>query len=217
MTTFPGSPKTLHAGIVLLDPISAAVQRVIGFQYAPEQLSRTLETKAFGGGGADRSQALRLSGPPVETFRVEAELDATDQLEVADGVATEVGLGAQLAVLETMLYPTSDQLLANDRLAKSGALEITPMEAPLALFVWSKSRIVPVRVTEFSVTEEAFDPALNPIRAKVTLGLRVLSVDDLGFSHKGGSLFIAYQQQKERLASMATEDTLSLLGIGGKL
>ena len=77
------------------------------------------------------------------------------------------------------------------------------MEAPLALFVWSKSRIVPVRVTDFSITEEAFDPALNPIRAKVSLGLRVLSVDDLGFAHKGGSLFMAYLQRKERLAAKA--------------
>ena len=56
------------------------------------------------------------------------------------------------------------------------------MQAPLALFVWGKNRIVPVRVTDFSITEEAFDPSLNPIRAKVSLGLRVLSIDDLGFS-----------------------------------
>src|SRR5450432_3522525 len=57
---------------------------------------------------------------------------------------------------------------------------------PLTLFVWSKSRVVPVRVFDFSVTEEAFDPNLNPIRAKISLGLRVLNVDDLGFSHPGG-------------------------------
>ena len=75
------------------------------------------------------------------------------------------------------------------------------MEAPLTLFVWSKNRIVPVRITDFSITEEAFDPALNPIRAKVSLGMRVLSVDDLGFDHKGGSLFMTYLQQKEQLAA----------------
>ena len=62
-----------------------------------------------------------------------------------------------------------------------GTLEIVPAEAPLTLFVWSKNRMLPVRITEFSITEEAFDPALNPIRAKVSLGLRVLSVNDLGF------------------------------------
>ena len=75
------------------------------------------------------------------------------------------------------------------------------MESPLTLFVWSKQRIVPVRLTDLSITEEAFDPNLNPIRAKVSLGMRVLSVDDLGFDHKGGSLFMVYLQQKERLAA----------------
>ena len=63
------------------------------------------------------------------------------------------------------------------------------METPLTLFVWSKNRIVPVRITDFSITEEAFDTVLNPIRAKISLGMRVLSVDDLGFQHKGGALF----------------------------
>jgi len=48
----------------------------------------------------------------------------------------------------------------------------------------SAQRVVPVRVTEFSLTEEAFDPQLNPIRAKLSIGLRVLSVEDLPFSHK---------------------------------
>ena len=78
------------------------------------------------------------------------------------------------------------------------------------LFVWSKSRVVPVRVTEFSVTEEAFDPSLNPIRAKVSLGLRVLTTDDLGFTHKGGTIFMSYLRvargagrQGRRRASLA--------------
>ena len=65
------------------------------------------------------------------------------------------------------------------------------------------------------MTEEAFDPALNPIRAKVGLGMRVLSVDDLGFRHRGGSLFMAYVRAKETLVSRAPAVSLSNLGIGG--
>jgi hypothetical protein len=87
--------------------------------------------------------------------------------------------------------------------------------APLTLLIWSKNRIVPVRLTDFSITEEAFDPNLNPIRAKISLGMRVLSVDDLGFNAKGGSLFMAYQQQKEKLAAQVAGGALSALGIGG--
>ena len=77
------------------------------------------------------------------------------------------------------------------------------MQSALTLFIWSKNRIIPVRLTDFSITEEAFDPSLNPIRAKVSLGMRVLSVNDVGFDAKAGSLYMIYQQQKERLAGLA--------------
>lgn len=214
MTTFPGSPRLLKGGIVLLDPTSGAVRRIIALQYNPDSISRTLQVQAIGESG-DRSQALRLKGPPVESIKVEVEIDATDQLELADGTATQVGLYPQLAALETIIYPTSGQLESNNSLAQAGTLEIVPMETALTLFVWSKNRIVPVRLTEFSVTEEAFDPALNPIRAKVSLGMRVLSVDDLGFSHKGGSLFMSYLRSKEQLASRARGGEFSALGITG--
>jgi hypothetical protein len=72
-----------------------------------------------------------------------------------------------------------------------------------------------VRITEFSVTEEAFDPLLNPIRAKVSLGLRVLSVTDLGFQHRGGTLYMAYQRRKEDLAARSRPGAFNMLGIGG--
>lgn len=214
MTTFPGSPRLLKGGIVLLDPTSGAVRRIVALQYNPDSISRTLQVQAIGESG-DRSQALRLKGPPVESIKVEVEIDATDQLELADGTATQVGLYPQLAALETIIYPTSSQLESNNSLAQAGTLEIAPMETALTLFVWSKNRIVPVRLTEFSVTEEAFDPALNPIRAKVSLGMRVLSIDDLGFSHKGGSLFMSYLRTKEQLAARAKGGDFSALGITG--
>jgi hypothetical protein len=218
MTSFPGSPRLVKGGIVLIDPGSSAITRVIALQYNPDTVTRTLQVQGFTGGTggeANRSEALRLKGPPVETIKVDAELDATDQLELADGTATQVGIYPQLAALETIVYPTSAQLLANNALAQGGTLEIAPMETALALFVWSKNRIVPVRITDFSVTEEAFDPSLNPVRAKVSLGLRVLSVDDLGFSHKGGSLYLIYQQQKEALVNRYRGAALGALGIGG--
>ena len=215
MSTFPQSPRLLKGGIVLIDPASSAVKRIIALQYNPDSISRTLQVKGVSGEGGDRSEALRLKGPPVETIKVEAEIDATDQLEIADGTVTQVGLHAQLAKLELIVYPTSAQLQSNNSLAQSGTLEIIPMETPLALFVWSKQRILPVRLTDFSITEEAFDPTLNPIRAKVSLGMRVLNVDDLGFAHRGASLFMTYLQTKEQLATRGQGGTFAALGITG--
>lgn len=215
MTTFPNSPRLLKGGIVLIDPETTAVQRIITLQYNPDSLSRTLQVQSIGGEGGNRSEALRLTGPPVETLKLDAEIDATDQLEFPDENinAVEAGIHPQLAALETIIYPTSSQLLSNNRLAQAGTLEIAPMETALTLFIWSKNRILPVRLTDFSVTEEAFDTNLNPIRAKVSLGMRILSVNDLGFDHKGGSLYMSYHQNKERLAKMFKGGGLSSLGI----
>ena len=215
MSAFPNSPRLVKGGIVLVDPDSGAVKRIIVLQYNPDTVTRTLQPQGVTGESADRSEALRLKGPPIETIKLDAEIDATDQLETADAPTTAVGIHPQLAALELIVYPTSDQLQANNALAQSGTLEIAPMIAPLTLFIWSKSRIVPVRLTDLSITEEAFDPTLNPLRAKVSLGMRVLNVDDLGFDQKGGSLFMAYQQQKEQLAALNAGGTLSVLGIGG--
>ena len=215
MSAFPNSPRLIKGGIVLVDPDSGTVQKIIVLQYNPDTLTRTLTPQGVKSEEGDRSEALRLTGPPIETIKLDAEIDATDQLETADAQATQVGIHPLLASLEIIVYPSSAQLQANNRRAQSGTLEITPVIAPLTLFIWSKNRIVPVRLTDFSITEEAFDPNLNPIRAKVSLGMRVLSVDDLGFSAKGGSLFMAYQQQKEKLAAQSTGGALSALGIGG--
>ncbi len=206
----------LKAGIVLIDPENAQVKRVIVLQYNPDTLTRTLQPKTVqaASDGGDRSDAMRLKGPPVETIKLEAEIDATDQLGMDQPSATTVGIQPQLAALELTVYPSVSQLQQANALSKAGTLEIAPMQAPLALFVWSKNRVIPVRVTDFSITEEAFDSALNPIRAKVSLGLRVLNAEDLGFDQRGGSLYLAYQQQKEALAAMSS-GTLSSLGIGG--
>ena len=214
-TTFPGAPRLIRGGIVLVDPSSGAVRRVITLQYNPDSLSRTLQVQGVGDNG-DRSEALRLKGPAVETIKLEAELDATDQLEFPNENATaaEFGLHPQIAALESLLNPSVASLVSQNTLAGAGTLEIAASEAPLALFVWSAQRVVPVRVTEFSITEEAFDPLLNPIRAKLSLGLRVLSVEDLPFSHKGSTVFLGYLQRKELLAGKAPSPGLAALGIG---
>jgi hypothetical protein len=214
MTPLYSSPRLLKGGLVLVDPNTSVVGRVVVLQYNPDTLSRSLQIQGIGESG-DRSEALRIKAPAVETIKLDAEIDATDQLEAADSTTTQVGIHPQLAALEALVHPTSRQLQRNNQLVQTGALEIIPMESPLTIFVWSKSRIVPVRITELSITEEAFDPALNPIRAKVSLGMRVLSVNDLGFSHKGGSLFMNHLQQKERLADRARAAGLGVFGIGG--
>jgi hypothetical protein len=215
MTT-PLSPRLVRGGLVLVDPSSGTVKRVVTLQYNPDSVSRTLQVQGIADQG-ERSEALRLKGPAVETIKVEAELDVTDQLEFPgdNPNAVQLGLHPQIAALESLVNPAVADLVAQIALAQSGTIEIAPVETALAMFVWSAQRVVPVRVTEFSITEEAFDPLLNPIRAKVSLGMRVLSIDDLPFSHRGSTLFLGYLQRKELLATKAPAGGLDALGIGG--
>ena len=169
MSSFPGSPRLLRGGLVQVDPESGSVLGTIALQFNPDTLTRTLQVQATGETG-DRSQALRLQGAAVETIKLEAEIDATDTLDDPDANpdAVRLGIHPQLAALEALVHPRADDLQANEALAGAGVLEVLPLEAPLTLFVWSRQRVVPVRVTDLSVTEEAFDAALNPIRAKVS-------------------------------------------------
>lgn len=220
MSTSPLSPRLIKGGLVTMDVDTSTVRSVIALQYNPDSLTRSLQIQSMPGGqDGVRVDALRLRGPAVETIKLEAELDATDQLEFPQQfpLAVQFGLQPQLAQLEMLINPTVGTLISDDNMANAGTLEIIPLEQPLTLFVWSKSRVVPVRLTEFSITEEFFDTSLNPIRAKVSLGLRVLSVDDLGFEHPGGHLFMAYLSNKEQLASQAKSVALTVLGLGGGL
>jgi hypothetical protein len=218
MSTSPNAPRLLKGGIVLLDPETSGVRRIVSLQYNPDTLTRSLQIQdvsADGGGKSDRSEVLRLKGPPIETIKLDAEIDATDQLEFPDQNpnASASGIHPQLAALEVIVYPSSRRLQDNHARSKAGTLEIIPIQSALTLFIWSKDRIIPVRLTEFSITEEAFDAFLNPIRAKVSLGMRVLSVNDVGFDQKAGSLYMIYQQQKERFARLSPAGELTDLGI----
>jgi len=207
------TPSLVRGGLVQLDAQSGQVKNVITLQYNPETLSRSLQIKGVGGEGAEFSEAMRLKGPPVETIKLEAEIDATDKLETGDATAQELGLHAQLAQFETLVYPTTGTLRANNAEASGGSLEIVTSNKELLLFVWSRTRILPVRITEFSVTEEGFDAALNPLRAKLSIGMRVLTIDDLAFASRGGSIFMSYLEQKEQLAARIASVGLGSLGI----
>jgi hypothetical protein len=216
MSGLSSSPKLLKGGLVVLAPGGATPRRVIALQYNPDSLTRSYQVQSVGGeGGGERAQPFRLKGAAIESIKLDAEIDAAEQLEFPERnpAATEVGIAPQLAALESLVNPSTTELLAVDADARGGTLEILLSEAPLVVFVWSRSRVVPVRVTDFSVTEEAFDSALNPIRAKVSIGLRVLTVDDLGYAHRGGNLFIAYLRTREALAARVPGATLQALGL----
>jgi hypothetical protein len=213
VTSFPRSPRTLKGAIVALDPFNP-VASVIVFQYNPESLTRSIDPQ-IGAEGGSRSEVLRLKGAPKESISAEIHIDATDQLEKRDSRTARVGIYPQLSALEMLVYPKSSLVIANTVLAALGTIEIIPPQAPLTLFAWGPFRIVPVVMNQIGITEEAHDVKLNPIRARVSLSMRVLTYDDLPVTHPGYGLFLAHQVVKETFATLASLDNLSAVAQGG--
>jgi hypothetical protein len=217
--TFADIPRAIRAGIVVVDPDTGAPQRVIVMQFNPDSLERSISPQAAGGtaeaGGTgtdgDRNEALRLKGPAEEQWKFTAEIDSTDQLDIA----APDGIHPQLAALEMLVQPTTAQLREATELTKKGAIEISPIETPLTLFTWGNKRVMPVRLTEFSVNEQAFDVNLNPMRASLSIGMKILTVSDLPAGHPGADLYIAHLAIKERLAARGSRGTLGTLGLTG--
>ena len=205
MTTFADIPRAIRAGLVVVDPDTGAPQRVIVMQFNPDSLERSIQPQAAGGTAdgsgsgtdGDRNEALRLKGPAEEQWKFTAEIDSTDQLEVA----SPDGIHPQLAALEMLVQPTTAQLRESIDAARRGVIEVSPIEMPLTLFTWGEKRVMPVRITEFSVTEQAFDVNLNPMRASLSIGMKILTVSDLPFGHPGGDFYLAYLAMKEQLAN----------------
>lgn len=216
MSTFPGSPRLIKGAIVALDPKNP-VASIIVFQYNPDTMTRRLEARTSATESSDRFEALRLTGPPKETITISIEVDATDQLETANPIAVASGVNPTLAALEMLFYPKSLKVMANLTATAAGLIEIIPIEAPLTLFVWGPTRVLPVRITSFSITEEAFDTLLNPTRAKVDLTLQVLSYYDLKKSSPGFSLFMAYQITKELMATTNVFNSAQNIGASLKI
>lgn len=212
MSVIPLSPKVFKGAIVALDPFNPLASVII-FQYNPEQLTRSLTPL----GQKDPKIPVgvqRLTGPPKETISLKVTINAADQLETGKGIATEVGIYPQLAAMEMLLYPKSSLVLANTALAALGTMEIQPPEAPLTLFIYGLKRVVPVRMTSYSVTEQYHDASLNPIVADASLSLDVLTYLDFQRSQKGYYIFLSYQVVKETMATIGSLNNLASAGAG---
>jgi hypothetical protein len=184
---------------------------LIVFQFNPESMRRTLAHRAApvppdAKTGAAKEDVLRVAGPPLETINMTVEMHAADQLEEPDenSAVAQNGLHPALATLELLMYPPTLSAQKIEEQAARGEVQVSPADLPLVLLIWGKSRVVPVKLTSFSISEDAFDTRLNPISAKVELGLQVLTYMEFTDSSIGRDAFIAYQKNKESLAQQNT-------------
>ena len=208
MSTHPNTPRVSRGAIVGLDPVNPLAS-VIVFQYNPYEMSRNV--KANASGGAKRGEPYKLAGAPNETISISVEVDASDQLEVAEGTAVNMGIYPQLSALEMLLYPKSAFVIANTALAQLGAIEILPPDSPMTLFIWGMKRVLPVRISGLNITETYHDVNLNPIQASVKLDMQVLTYNHFDTHHPGYHLFLTHQIVKETMATIGSINNLSNL------
>lgn len=181
---------------------------------------------------------------PEESFSLALELDASDALETPEKhpVALLTGIADRLAAIEMLMYPPGDSLAGNLLGAAGVSLSVSAggvsfgaqgggalssvmrREAPIVLFFWGPGRIVPVKITSLSIEEQQYSPTLYPLRAKATIGLRVLLPEDLrmldGNPATGAMVEIAKgcymftRLQKEALATANLANSVeSILGM----
>ncbi|HET6273971.1 MAG TPA: hypothetical protein VFG32_13415 [Bacteroidota bacterium] len=180
------APRLLKGGFVYYGS-GTAEGNVITFQYNPELLKRTI-TPIEGG--------LQ----PKETIRFTLELDANDALERVDQTATRLGLYPALSALELLVQPRE-----NTGGFFQGLLSwLSQPSSSFVVFIWGTQRVVPVRVLELTVSEQMFDPSLNPIRVSVDVTMETLTEADLKANPKAKARMDSYRINKERLARQSS-------------
>lgn len=236
-TGYSRSPNLLKGALIEFSSrFLGPIPNVIIFQYNPETLSRELTpyvpAQAEAGEEApDPGTAAPYD--PQETFSLVLELDATDALEHPEShpVAAISGVADRIAALEMLVYPDPAGSLLGDLAASvsaslggagagAAADPVPRASVPIVMLVWGPGRIVPVRLTSFAVEEEAFSPILYPIRAKVTVGLQILTPEGLAGYEDGLAkdfATVAYKftkTQKEVLAMANLANSVeSILGM----
>jgi hypothetical protein len=183
-TGYSRSPKLARGALVqLVEDVVRVLPSVIPFQYNPETLSRKLTPwNPFEIDQTARGQIAPTAQPfdPKESMSLEIHFDAADQLEDSDPIAALVGVADRIAAIEKLLLPTQGPL--GDLLGAAAALADVAQppqrpSVPVALLVWGPGRILPVRVTDYSIDETTFLPSLQPLTAKLSLSLEVLTPD----------------------------------------
>lgn len=204
MSALPRGPKVLRGAFVTV-PLDGSTPTVISFTYNPSSLKRSLQPQQVGGEENDRSEAVRFTGAPTQSITAEIEIDVTDLLEVGDSAALAYGALPQLSALELLVYPSLNQVNTIQAQLANGIMEVSPLTAPRTLFVWGAKRVLPVRINSYDIVEDAFDVNLNPIRATVTVTMRVLNYSDLDSGNPEYHEFMTYQQNLITMAAQLNQ------------
>ena len=180
-----------------------SLPNVIVFQFNPETITHTWSAASpTSSDSKPGANPIGIRGVPGEQFSFSLAVDASDLIAdvtanpVGAGLAAVSGVYPRLAALEMLQYPSgafngsllgtvsASVSLAGVDVSASGATSakkasVPRSEVPTVLFVWGPQRVVPVRVTTLTITEEVYDRLLNPTHADVQITLKVMTPEEL--------------------------------------
>ena len=223
-----------------------SLPNVIVFQYNPDTITHTWTATGRSAKMMNDKDAgtdpLAADQVPGESFSFKLSVDSNEMIAAGNaigaGLAQVSGVYTRLAALEMLQYPSGAPALASlvGSVAASisaGGLSVSASagasaqnapvprsEVPVVLFVWGPQRIVPVRVTQLSITETMYDTLLNPIHADVSITLQVLTPELVSGINDGemkqiAKVAYAYTQGLRQVQAVANlgDAAASILGM----
>jgi hypothetical protein len=179
---FTGSPQIKKGAFVqLAETLGIPLPNIVPFQFNPAKMTRSLKPwNPLQVDENNRGQLAPAAQPfdPEETINLTLELDAADHLEQDQVIANNFGIQDRIAALEAMVFAGQTplgQLVALAASLLAGPQPPARPTVPVTFLVWGLGRIVPVRITQYSIEEQLFLPSLRPIQATVTVSLQVLT------------------------------------------
>ena len=199
------SPKLIKGGLVVLAPGGGAVRNTIALQYNPDTLTRSYQVQGVGGdGGGERAQPFRLKGPAIEI----------DQARRRDRRHRPARISRQQRQRRGLRHRAADRGCSR-RWSIRASTSCSPSRRRRQTARWrscrprrrwccsSGARTASCRCASPS----SRSPRRRSIRRSIRSAPRsasacaCMSTDDLGFTHKGGTMFLSYLRAREALAA----------------
>lgn len=157
----------------------------IEFQFNPDSLKRTLkmvpaqEAPGEQGGGGGAAGAAGGGGAAVSNRAADSR-DLKNDSNLGESISITAFFDGKedyfkgnllpvLSVLEKLMEPVETKQ------SDTNAAHVSPPKVvPLVFFWWGERRILPIKITQLSITETEFTPELDPIRAEVSLEMELL-------------------------------------------
>lgn len=152
--------------------LPGAEPQMIEFHLNPESLKRDIELSESSGGGNKTGQEKVGMGSDLRTDQRLGQKLSIEFMLDAKEYPDDKGLLPILSAIERLMEP--EQLASSETSAEH---KNPPFTLRQVLFRWGTSYLLPVKIENLSIEESEFYRDLTPIRAKVSIEMKMLIPD----------------------------------------